>query len=367
MAGAGMVKFFMDDGNLAGTFEATMAAFQVIREEGHKYGYHIKWKAARYMMAKCDHQEAIRRADALIALGFSPANVIIHPDSLLSAPSTYATTCGVSVLGSFIGRPEYVRARLEAKQAEWDNEAAQLFKVTDLQTRFMLLTWCFKSKSHYWLRTTQADHLADLTVKFDATKRRIMESILQPSCRAPQDNLSDIDWKICQLNVSCGGLGLELSANVQHAATLAAAVAVGPSLSIVGNLTDRFFAPLSPQEPASVVRDFHQALATFTAIQPDLCWQKLTRMNKGGGLQHKLSAMLHKHTQGTIMANPGANNLKKPACGCRFTAPRDSKWLMMCSQRSWRIVCTSTNPCCYQTVTASASRTVSWSIPELII
>eukprot|EP01032_Pedospumella_encystans_P015614 gene15614-17845_t len=46
MAGAGMVKFFMDDGNLAGTFEATMAAFQVIREEGHKYGYHIKWKAA---------------------------------------------------------------------------------------------------------------------------------------------------------------------------------------------------------------------------------------------------------------------------------------------------------------------------------
>eukprot|EP01032_Pedospumella_encystans_P019813 gene19813-22521_t len=67
-----------------------------------------------------------------------------------------------------------------------------------------------------------------------------MESILQPSCRAPQDNLSDIDWQICQLNVSCGGLGLELSANVQHAATLAAAVAVGPSLSIVGNLTDRF-------------------------------------------------------------------------------------------------------------------------------
>lgn len=45
----GMPFFYIDDGNLVASYEASLRAFQLIKEKGPVCGYHIKWHAARYI------------------------------------------------------------------------------------------------------------------------------------------------------------------------------------------------------------------------------------------------------------------------------------------------------------------------------
>eukprot|EP01032_Pedospumella_encystans_P018145 gene18145-20665_t len=309
LAEDGLPFFYIDDGNLVATFEATLRVFHILKERGPEFGYHIKWPAAKYLMGKCATQEeANARKLQLIEVGFKADNVLIHPDNLNNPTEIDMKSYGVTVLGAFIGSDEYIKQQLSAKLEETRVECEALIAISDLQSRFMLLNWCFKTKIHYWLRTTKLSLTEEFIEGFEAQKRLFLQSIMDHENGTGITTLNDLTWRIAQLSSQNGGLGMENLRHVRYAATIAAIISAGGGIYNEKSMEN----PLTPDEPCSIVRDFHQAHAIILQVDASLTWSKLKEMSKrtASTLQHTITALLQKKDLDALLARePGPNAL----------------------------------------------------------
>ena len=63
----GFLKFFVDDGNIAGNFETNLKVIGHLLEHGPKYGYYISKLKGSYLLGKCEScEEAARRKQKLV-------------------------------------------------------------------------------------------------------------------------------------------------------------------------------------------------------------------------------------------------------------------------------------------------------------
>eukprot|EP00388_Colpodella_angusta_P035283 GDKK01035513.1.p1 GENE.GDKK01035513.1~~GDKK01035513.1.p1 ORF type:complete len:414 (-),score=10.75 GDKK01035513.1:91-1332(-) len=123
--------------------------------------------------------------------------------------------------------------------------------------------------------------------------------------------LTDTIWKIAQLAVKQGGLGLENLQHVRYAAVIASAFMTKADIG-----SERFMCePLQPDEKYSIVRDFHQAHAVLLKADPSLTWARLVEMSKhtSSALQHDLTVILQKQDLDQMIARePGPYSLPIP-------------------------------------------------------
>jgi hypothetical protein len=105
----GVVKFYIDDGNIAGDTESMMRAIEFIQKKGPQFGYFLKVNKGSYMMGKCaSMEEALNRKNQLISLGLSAEIIHFHPDN-----SGDSIQFGANILGAFLGSAQYVDAKLQ--------------------------------------------------------------------------------------------------------------------------------------------------------------------------------------------------------------------------------------------------------------
>ena len=77
--------WYADDGNVRAPFDLTCKLINLITEsdEGKTFGYFLKLTKCKYLIGKYDSlNEAIRRKDYFLQLGFNHECVLIHPDNL---------------------------------------------------------------------------------------------------------------------------------------------------------------------------------------------------------------------------------------------------------------------------------------------
>eukprot|EP01032_Pedospumella_encystans_P021705 gene21705-24612_t len=335
----GVPFFFVDDGNIVATYAATLRVFQILKDRGPEFGYHIKWTAAKYLMGKCDtREEANRRKEELIEVGFLEHNILVHPDNIDQPTNEALQQYGVTVLGGFIGSDEYIKAQLAAKLEETREDCEALIKLSDLQQRYMLLNWCFKTKVHYWLRTTKLDLTEEFIGGFEMQKRRVLASIMDNANDTGTSTLNDVTWQIAQLPTKHGGLGMENLQHVRYAAIIASAFLTKGELGTEKALEN----PLKENEKLTVVKDFHRARSVLLEVDPTLSWTKLQDMSKrtAATLQHSLTVTLQKQDLDRLLSRePGPTSL--PADHFNWLNSLQSKeaglWLTVFKTRGFKL------------------------------
>jgi len=211
LGSSGFTKWFADDGNTAATFEKMLEVIQVVKTEGPKVGYHIKFSKGTYLLGKCDtREEAESRKRQLIQQGFHEETVVLHP---ANAPET-SHLYGCKMVGSWIGTDEYIKSQLQAKLQKLKTEADVIKAFPDPQVQNLMLRWCYAQKVNYLQRSIPPDLLIEFLDGFNALKRDILDSILQTK-------IDDSTWMQSCLAISDGGLGLQIVQNVSHAAYIA--------------------------------------------------------------------------------------------------------------------------------------------------
>jgi len=283
------------------TYEATLRVFAILKARGPEFGYIIKWEKAQYLLGKCESRaNAESKKTELIEAGFLAHNVLIHPDNIDQPSPLDLQAYGVTVLGGFIGSDEFIRHKLAAKLTATRAECDALIKLPDLQSRYMLLNWCFKTKIHYWLRTTKLDLTEDFIAGFEAQKRAVLVSIMDNNNSTGTTTLTADMWRIALLPTKFGGLGLENLQHVRYAAAIASAILSDAEIGRSAWMQR----PVEPGEPCAIVRDFHHALSAMRQADPTLDWSKLKEMSKRSTstLQHDLTMLLQKRDLDTMLS-----------------------------------------------------------------
>ena len=219
----GFTKWFADDGNSAAPFDTMCEVIEYIIREGPKVGYFMKLTKGTYLLGKCvSLEEAEARKARLVNLGLHEDMIIIHPDNLPENSHLY----GCKVVGTWIGTDEYIVKNLREKMVSLRAEAELLKAFPDPQVQNLMLRWCFSQKITYLLRSTSPHLMEDFIWKFDVLKQEILASIIQ----CPIHWLDESLWSQCCLNINDGGLGLQASSDVSHAAYIASIVECSDTL-----------------------------------------------------------------------------------------------------------------------------------------
>jgi hypothetical protein len=140
-----VVMFFVDDGNIIADFDTMLRAIEFTVREGPKYGYILKKNKGSYLLGKCaDTATARTRKEALIALGFDPAVIHIHPDNVDgdgTAVATADTEYGADILGSYIGSDKYIKNRVHSKAVELTHLGGALVCIPHAQSVMLLFRY----------------------------------------------------------------------------------------------------------------------------------------------------------------------------------------------------------------------------------
>jgi len=181
-----------------------------LKNEGPKYGYHINPSKGKYLIGRCDSVERSEqvRSRLVDSLGLSNNIIINHPDNNPSdiTLEEKKRIYGVKVVGSFIGTPEYIRHNLEIYLEDLKTNADKLMKHKDLQEIMILFRDSFNKKPLHIFRTINPIFTPEFANQFEVLKRKILCSIL--GFDSP-DDLSDLHYKIAQLSIKEGGLGVQ--------------------------------------------------------------------------------------------------------------------------------------------------------------
>ena len=220
-----LVKFYVDDGNIAAPHHVMLFILDFLRAEGPKYGYKIKPTKGKYLLGSClDLEEAKRRKQALVEKGLSPSIIVLHP----SDDSGVATLeYGVKMLGSYVGHDDFIEDQLRDYCVELHHSAEALIAYPDLQGRWLLFQKCFLAKPIYMFRTICV-HLAcrQLDEKVEELKMMILRSLLG---FGDYDNLDDVTYSTCNLPIAMGGLGLHDFSDLSRAAHISSMIAFAQS------------------------------------------------------------------------------------------------------------------------------------------
>ena len=222
--GNGIIKFYVDDGNIAADFETMTKLLKYVLEEGPRYGFVIKQTSGSYLLGKCESREvALQRKNVMVnELGFSESIIHIHPDNCIDEPdlSNAILDYGMTVLGSYIGTDEFIRTKLTQKLEALEHEKRAIIAFPNLQVRNLLLRWCFGQKINYLQRTQSPRIMVDFVDEYIGMKKDILCSMF-PKHQFTRDTLPDRAWRQACLHIKDGGLGLMHTEDIGFAAFLA--------------------------------------------------------------------------------------------------------------------------------------------------
>ena len=125
-------KWYADDGNIIAPFDKMLEVIRIVKEEGPKVGYYIKFSKGSYLLGKCDtDDEAIWRKNILVDLGLNEETIIMHTDNMRENEAKF----GVNILGSYVRSPSYIQSCLEAKleKLELESEAIKNYPNKQVQ------------------------------------------------------------------------------------------------------------------------------------------------------------------------------------------------------------------------------------------
>jgi hypothetical protein len=125
---AGLIKFFVDDGNLAAPHAVMRVLLQHIKDHGRDFGFIINPNKGHYLLGKCDSWIlAEQRRAALVADGFNDAIIKTHPADCADEAEVPALRAayGVKMLGAYVGDDEYVLAGLRKRLDEFAGRQGQ--------------------------------------------------------------------------------------------------------------------------------------------------------------------------------------------------------------------------------------------------
>jgi hypothetical protein len=312
-----VIMFFVDDGNIAATFDVMLRAIQFVETEGPKYGYILKKNKGSYMLGKCaDNDTALQRKNALVAMGFSPGIIHIHPDNIAEeeAAKLCAREYGANILGSYIGHDKYIRAQLHAKAVELTRLGEQLVSLPSHQTVLLLFRYCYCPMINHLMRTISPRLIRFLTKQFEYCKREILSAIFGYSATGNGIPPEVFEW--AQFSLSQGGLGLGHTQLAKHAA-----FAASFSTSL---LTMKTFVPdTEALLDAGELPYFADMKATFAQIRI------LSNMPDDGSLQRTM-------LQHGGNCNKLQESLAKPMSQLRHTAMRDGPQIPI-ETRAWMV------------------------------
>ena len=108
---------------------------------------------------------------------------------------------GVTVLGTPLGHPAYVRSQLAAISEKHDQLLAQILSVSDLQCAWILLLYCAAARPNCLLRVVHPGLTARFAAHHDASLRRALSQLVSAP---PTQMFRDV----VSLPFSRGDLGL---------------------------------------------------------------------------------------------------------------------------------------------------------------
>ena len=244
--------WYIDDGSIHASHQVMQVIIRYLQEKGPKYGYHINRNKGKYLIGLCEsaeHSQAIR-ANLVQEFGLSDEIIVNHPDNNPSdiPLEEKRKLYGVKVVGSFVGTPEFIRSKLDSYLQELAVGAEKLIAHTDLQERMILFRSSFIKKPLHIFRTINPLYSQDFAAKFEEIKMKILFSILGMEA----NNLPALYYKVAQLSIKEGGLGLLNHSLVGKAAYVASLVSFHQQYRriLLGNVN----LALIPQE--SVVGQF---------------------------------------------------------------------------------------------------------------
>ena len=173
-------EWYLDDGDLAGTKESLTQAVDIIKQEGPPRGLYLSTRKSTV---------------------WCPSNPNGMEDPLnRGIPSIREN--GITILGSPVGSPQFIRERIQSKVDKIREITNKLPLLQDAHTEFVLLRSCLSMpKVMYILRTTDPTTHQDIWKEFDNLTREALTKILGPS-------VNNIQWAQALLPVSMTGLGL---------------------------------------------------------------------------------------------------------------------------------------------------------------
>jgi hypothetical protein len=219
-----LLACFIDDTNVGADFETMLRVIKYVLEEGPKFGYHLKFTKGSYLMGRCgDHDEALRRKQALVDIGLSPAIIHLHPEDVPAAHREEAELAfGVRMVGTWIGHHRYIQGQLQSKLHDLNVEKEHIIAFPDPQIKNLMFRWCFCQKIDYLQRTTSPLLISNFVAQYDRMKQEIFCSLLQDIYTV--DDLPPELWKRACLNIGDGGLGYRCVTDVTCSAYAASII-----------------------------------------------------------------------------------------------------------------------------------------------
>jgi hypothetical protein len=157
-------------------------------------------------------------------LGLSQSTICIHPHN--DPNNVPESSYGVKILGSYVGSPDYIKARLQEYVEELSKEAEDLIAYPDLQGRWLMFLRCYTKKPYYMFRTITPALTVDLQKSFELLKKKILYSLL---CFRPDEELDNIIYNSCNFPIQKGGLGLHDTNEVARSAFVSSMIAFSQS------------------------------------------------------------------------------------------------------------------------------------------
>ena len=108
---------------------------------------------------------------------------------------------GVIILGTPLGRAEFVEGQLAEKIEEHGILLDRITKVTDLQSAWLLLLFCAASRANYVLRVVHPENSFQFAIQHDAGIRQCLEDLLHIP-------VTDAVWAMASLPFGSEGLSL---------------------------------------------------------------------------------------------------------------------------------------------------------------
>ena len=196
---------------------------------------------------------------------------------------------GLLVLGSPLGRPEFVQAALEAKRLEQALLLQRIPHVPDLQSAWLLLAMCACPCTNYLLRVLAPAETADFSAAHDAAVSACLRELLANNDPAAWGHLQA---RRAHLPLRHGGLGLRSSRRLRFAAYWASWADTLPMIqarvpAVAARLVELLSAPSgAPAIPCTRQAEQASMLLAADGFQPP-SWPELA-----GGLRPAQDAEL---------------------------------------------------------------------------
>ena len=155
----GFTKWFADDGNTIAPFDKMLEVIRIVKEEGPKVGYNIKFSKVHIFLENLTLTMKLLEENTSVGLDLNEEikTIHMHPDNDRENDAKF----GCNILGSYVGSPSYIQSCLEAKLKKLYLESEAIKNYPNKQVQHLLLQLCFSQKIKYLQSSTPSEYMTN--------------------------------------------------------------------------------------------------------------------------------------------------------------------------------------------------------------